>query len=393
MRVMIVGAGIGGLTAAIALRRAGIDATVFERAGEIKEVGAGILLAANAVSALGEIGLSDDVRGLGTPASAGRILTWRGKTLTEVPVGELEARVGAPSAAVHRADLQKLLLRKLERQKIWLGAECVGFEQDSGGVNVGFADGSQQRGDLLIGADGLHSTVRAELFGPGKPRYAGYTAWRAIVRPVRELPPWGTGFESWGQGARFGCAHIGGGRVYWFATRNAPEGERDGPLGSPSGPKASLLGYFSGWYHPIPALIAETHEEQIRRDDIYDREPLPGSWGRGRVTLLGDAAHPSTPNLGQGACQAIEDAVMLTRCLQEGGETTMSYGATSALRRYEDLRRERAAWIVRRSRAIGRIGQMENPLLCGLRDAVLKATPSRLELRQFERVVRPQRSG
>jgi len=133
MRVMIVGAGIGGLTAAIALRRAGIDATVFERAGEIKEVGAGILLAANAVSALGEIGLSDDVRGLGTPASAGRILTWRGKTLTEVPVGELEARVGAPSAAVHRADLQKLLLRKLERQKIWLGAECVGFEQDSGG--------------------------------------------------------------------------------------------------------------------------------------------------------------------------------------------------------------------------------------------------------------------
>jgi len=153
------------------------------------------------------------------------------------------------------------------------------------------------------------------------------------------------------------------------------------------------LGYFSGWYHPIPALIAETHEEQIRRDDIYDREPLPGSWGRGRVTLLGDAAHPSTPNLGQGACQAIEDAVMLTRCLQEGGEATMSYGATSALRRYEDLRRERAAWIVRRSRAIGRIGQMENPLLCGLRDAVLKATPSRLELRQFERVVRPQRSG
>jgi 2-polyprenyl-6-methoxyphenol hydroxylase-like FAD-dependent oxidoreductase len=392
MRAMIVGAGIGGLTAAIALRRAGVDATVFERAGEIRAVGAGILLAANAVSALGEIGLSDDVRRLGTPASAGRILTWRGKTLTEVPVGELETRVGAPSAAVHRADLQELLLRHLGEKNVRLGAECSGFEQDDVGVNVGFADGSQESGDLLIGADGLRSTVRTALFGPEKPRYAGYTAWRAVVRPGRPLLPWGTGFESWGRGARFGCAHIGDGRVYWFATRNAPEGERDGPPGSPSGPKASLMGLFGGWHHPIPALIAETDEEGIRRDDLYDREPLSGSWGRGRVTLLGDAAHPSTPNLGQGACQAIEDAVALARCLQDVGETTASYGAPSALRKYEDLRRERTAWIVRRSRAVGRIGQMENPLLRGLRDAALKATPTRLELRQFERVVRPERS-
>jgi 2-polyprenyl-6-methoxyphenol hydroxylase-like FAD-dependent oxidoreductase len=393
MRVMIVGAGIGGLTAAIALRRAGIDATVFERAGEIKEIGAGILLAANAVSALGEIGLSDDVRRLGTPASAGRLLTWRGKTLTEVPLEELKTRVGAPSAAVHRADLQELLLRKLDEQKIRLDAECSSFEQDEGGVNVGFAAGAQERGDFLIGADGLHSTVRTELFGPEKPRYAGYTAWRAVVRPGRELLPWGTGFESWGRGARFGCAHIGAGRVYWFATINAPEGDSDGPLGSPTGPKAVLMRLFGGWHHPIPALIAETDEERIRRDDIYDREPLPGSWGRGRVTLLGDAAHPSTPNLGQGACQAIEDATVLARCLKEVGEMASSDGTPSALRRYEDLRRERTAWIVRRSRAVGRIGQIENPLLCGLRDAALRATPTRLQLRQFERVMRPQRSA
>jgi 2-polyprenyl-6-methoxyphenol hydroxylase-like FAD-dependent oxidoreductase len=389
MKAMIVGAGIGGLTAAIALRKAGIDATVFERAGEIKEVGAGILLAANAVSALGEIGLSDDVRRLGTPASAGRILTWRGKTLTEVPLEELETRVGAPSAAVHRADLQELLLRKLDGQKIRLGAECSGFELDDGGVNAGFADGSQERGDLLIGADGLHSTVRTELFGPEKPRYAGYTAWRAVVRPGRGLLPWGTGFESWGRGVRFGCAHIGDGRVYWFATINAPEGDKDGPLGSPSGPQATLMRLFGGWHHPIPALIAETDEEGIRRDDLYDREPLPGSWGRGRVTLLGDAAHPSTPNLGQGACQAIEDTVVLARCLKEVGA---SYSVPSALRRYEDLRRARTARIVRRSRAVGRIGQIENPLLCGLRDAALRATPTRLQLRQFEWVMRPQRS-
>jgi 2-polyprenyl-6-methoxyphenol hydroxylase-like FAD-dependent oxidoreductase len=389
MRAMIVGAGIGGLTAAIALRRAGIDATVFERTGELKEVGAGILLAANAVSVLGELGLSDEVRGLGTPASAGRVLTWRGNTLTKVPLEKLETRVGVPSAAVHRADLQDLLLRKLEGQGPRLGAECSGFESDAEGVNVVFADGAQERGDLLVGADGLHSTVRAGLFGPEKPRYAGYTAWRAVVRPGRGLLPWGTGFESWGRGARFGCAHIGDGRVYWFATINAPEGEKDGPLGSPSAPKAVLERHFGGWHHPVPALIAETDEEKIRRDDLYDREPLSGSWGRGRVTLLGDAAHPSTPNLGQGACQAIEDAVVLARGLKEAGGRDASYDVPSALRRYEDLRRERTAWIVRRSRAVGRVGQIENPLLCGLRDAALRVTPTRLQLRQFERVLRP----
>jgi 2-polyprenyl-6-methoxyphenol hydroxylase-like FAD-dependent oxidoreductase len=243
-------------------------------------------------------------------------------------------------------------------------------------------------GDLLIGADGLNSTVRAGLFGPEKPRYAGYTAWRAVVEPGRGLLAWGTGFESWGRGARFGCVHIGGGRVYWFATRNVPEGEKDGPVGSPAGPKAALIGFFGGWHHPIPELIAETEDGAIRRDDLYDREPLASSWGTGRPTLLGDAAHPSTPNLGQGACQVIEDAVVPARCLQEDGSKNAANGVPSALRRYEDLRWEHVAWIVRRSRTLGRIGQIENPLLCRLRDAALKATPARVQLRQLERVMR-----
>lgn len=142
-----------------------------------------------------------------------------------------------------------------------------------------------------------------------------------------------------------------------------------------------MMRLFGDWHHPIPALISETEETSIRRDDLYDREPLSGSWGTGRVTLLGDAAHPSTPNLGQGACQAIEDAVALARCLSQSGD------APSALRRYEDLRRERTAWIVRRSRALGRIGQIENPALCRLRDAVLKATPARVQLRQLGKVM------
>src|SRR5215212_3515336 len=393
MRAMIVGAGIGGLTAAIALRRAGIEATVFERAGEIKEVGAGILLAANAVRALGELGLFHEVSQLGTPASAGQIRSWRGEALAEVPTRELERRSGAPSVAVHRADLQSFLLNEAGENNVVLGAECSGFEQDEAGVTAIFADGTVQRGGLLIGADGLNSTVRARLFGREKPRYAGYTAWRAVVKPDRELLPWGTGFETWGRGSRFGCAHIGGGRVYWFATRNAPEGERDGPVGSLSGPKASLTRLFDGWHHPVPDLISETEEWTIRRDDLYDREPLSGSWGGGRVTLLGDAAHPATPNLGQGACQAIEDAVVIARSLGQVVQTDSKAEVPNALRRYEGLRGERTAWIVHRSRALGRIGQIENPLLCRLRDAALKATPTSLQLRQLERLMRPEGSG
>ena len=165
MRAMIVGAGIGGLTTAIALRRAGIETAVFERAGELAEVGAGILLAANAVRALGELGLSDEVSQLGTPASAGRICSWRGETLAEVPARELEKRSGAPSVAVHRADLQSFLLKEAGEKNVVLGAECSGFEQDDAGVTAIFADGTVERGELLIGADGLNSTVRARLFG------------------------------------------------------------------------------------------------------------------------------------------------------------------------------------------------------------------------------------
>jgi 2-polyprenyl-6-methoxyphenol hydroxylase-like FAD-dependent oxidoreductase len=242
-----------------------------------------------------------------------------------------------------------------------------------------FVAGGEERADILVGADGLRSKIRAALFGPEKPRYAGYTAWRAVVEPREELLPWGSGFESWGRGLRFGCAHIGRGRIYWFA--NAPEGAKDGPPGSPTAPKATLLRHFGCWRPPIGELIEATDDGTILRTDIYDREPLGERWGQGRVTLLGDATHPMTPNLGQGACQAVEDAVVLARCLQEGDATA------EALRRYERSRYDRVAMVVRRSRRVGRVGQLENPLLCRLRDRLLATIPPKVQLRQLEEVI------
>ena len=380
-KVMVAGAGIGGLTAAIALRRGGVEVAVFERAAELEAVGAGLLLAANAQKALAKLGLAEAVARLGTPASAGEIRSWRGKVLASIPAAELENKIGTPSAAVHRADLQALLAQEVGEGTLRLGAEVESFEQDESGVRVLLADGSHESADILVGADGLRSRIRSGLFGSEEPRYAGYTAWRAVVEPEEDLLPWGTGFEAWGRGARFGCAHIGDGRVYWFATANAPEGEKDGPPGSLAGAEAKLLRLFSGWHRPVADLVDAAEESTILRTDIYDREPLGERWGEGRVTLLGDAAHPMTPNLGQGACQAIEDAVVLARCLGERGATAES------LRSYERLRSNRVAMVVRRSRRVGMVGQVKNPALCWLRDRALAMIPPKAQLGQLEEVV------
>lgn len=366
MKALVVGAGIGGLTAAIALQRAGVEAVVLERASELREAGAGLLLGANAMKVLDRLRLGEAVREVGAPTVVGGILSRRGEVLVSLSDDLVTGLVGAESFAVHRADLQAVLLGALGEDRVRLDAELAGFAQDGGGVSAFLSDGGERRADLLVGADGLYSRVRDELHGYRKPVYAGYTAWRGVVAYPDELLPGGGGFESWGRGTRFGCARMGGGRMYWFATRNAPEG--DGPAGH----RRALLELFRGWHAPVPDLIAATPERDIRRDDIYDREPVK-RWGAGRVTLLGDAAHPMTPNLGQGACQAIEDALVLARCLRERA------GVEAALRLYEDRRAGRTAAIVRLSRRMGRVGQLENPALCRLRDAAVKRMPDRFQ--------------
>ena len=374
MRAIIIGAGIGGLTTAIALRQSGVETVIFERADELREVGAGITLWANAMQALGKLGVADAVLAAGAPVAGGQVRSWRGEVLYEVPLGALEEMYGV-SVGLHRAYLQAALLSALPDDAVRLGVTCEGFRQDALGVASLFADGREEHGDLLVGADGLNSVVRAQLFGEERPIYAGYTAWRGVVEagdtPLRNGP----GFESWGRGARFGLLNMGQGYFYWFATANAPEGEEYAV-----GRKAEVLRRFGRWYEPIPTVIRATEESAILRHDVYDREPVK-RWGEGRVTLLGDAAHPMTPNLGQGACQAIEDAVVLGKCLKE------ECSVTAALRLYEARRVDRTTFVVRRSRLVGRIGQLENPLLCKLRDALTKATPRRIQLRQLDAIV------
>jgi 2-polyprenyl-6-methoxyphenol hydroxylase-like FAD-dependent oxidoreductase len=376
-KAIIVGGGIGGLTAAVALRRAGVEVTVFERAPELREIGAGIMLWANATRPLKRLGVYDEVWAAGAADIGGELRSWRGELILEIPTDVLRDRFGEANLAVHRTDLQGALFSSLPPGMVRLGAELTGFEQDGEGVLARFTDGREEKGDLLVGADGIHSSVRAQLFGRDEPRYAGYTAWRGIAEVGGGCLPEGVGLNLWGRGSEFGLVSIGRGRFYWFVTKNAPEGEAE----SADGRKREVLELLSGWHEPARAAVEATAELEILRNDIYDREPLR-NWGVGRVTLLGDAAHPMTPNLGQGACQAIEDAVVLARCLGGGREVS------SSLRLYEERRVRRTSTVVRRSRLVGRITQLENPLLRSLRDALAKRTSARAQLRQYEQIAR-----
>ena len=376
MKALVAGAGIGGLAAAIALRRAGYDPLVLERSETVREAGAGLLLGANSAAALHSLGLHRAVSSLGVPTTAGILRDPAGNTLARPRVPPEKERLGYDSAAVSRSDLLSALLAEAGEASLRTGQRVIGLRREAGEVVALLAGGREERGRILVGADGLRSAVRAALHGDHPPRYAGYTAWRGVSEGADGLVPRGAGLEFWGRGARFGCVYIGGGRVYWFATRNAPEGGRDEPGES----RERLLGMFGGWREPVEALILATPEREIRRDDIHDRDPIL-RWGRGAVTLLGDAAHPMTPNLGQGAGQALVDAAALGEALAE------KPNPERALRDYERRRALPSAALVLASRFAGAAGQSENPALIRLRDKAFRGAPDPLRRAGLERML------
>lgn len=363
MKIIIAGGGIGGLAAAVALRKVGVEPLVLERAPVIREVGAGLSLWSNAVLALVRLGVHDALVPHTTRCDRMVTQSSDGEEIDDVDLTAIAERAGNPSIFAHRGELQRVLLEACGAERVRTGAAVVGFEQSDTGVRVRLEDGRVEEGDALIGADGLRSAVRSQLFGPiEEPRYAGYTGWRGIAPVVLDADHPTTSRFILGAGAQAGIHTCGEARTYWFLTHNGPAGGTD----AAGGHHAAVNEVIAGWTSPLAAIVEATPEDAISRHDVYDRPPIE-SWGEGRVTLLGDSVHSTTPNLGQGACMALEDAVVLAHHLR---------GATSipdALRAYEKARRERTAFVTNTSRRLGKMFQIENVVLRKMRDVLLSA--------------------
>jgi FAD-dependent urate hydroxylase len=339
MRIIIVGAGIGGLTAHLVCRRAGFEVEHYERQTDLGPAGAGIVLWPNGVKILLALGLGEGLRQIGHTLERVVTRTNRGEPLSEMPVGELERKLGAPVYPVSRTNLQSLLVEAVGPGALRLGARCVRVEQTTANATAYFEDGRTATGDVLIGADGIHSVIRKAVGGEVAPRFTGMINWVGLIANDG-LQPEHVGSEFLGEGKRCGLLPLAGDRVYFgFACALGKGVPAPG-----AGRRSQLRALFGGWPAPIPAVINRLDKADLKYLEIHDLPPLP-RWSQGRLALLGDAAHATAPTLGQGGCQAMEDAIWLGRCL---GATTL--GVADGLARYESKRRERAELIVARSR-------------------------------------------
>lgn len=355
--ILIIGGGIGGLTVAIALRAEGYDVAIYERAPELREVGAAISIMANATRVLKRNGLLPSLLEHGEPLAAGIIQPNDGKPLKP----PMEIDTGVPGVLLHRADLQEVLLSAVPRECIHLNKELKWITEDKESVTAIFTDGTEAKGSLLIASDGLNSAARRLLLNDGAPVYRGYQCWRG-VNPDGELE---IVAEVLGRGMRMGLIPMGRRGAAWWLTANEGEHESD----EPEGRKAKLQRLLTGWHASARDLVAGTPDSAISKNAIYDR-PAARGWSKGRALLIGDAAHPTTPNLGQGGGMAIEDAAMLARCLKHFPDHAMAF------RRFEELRFPRVKKIVDRSRVWGVMGQWSNPIACGFRNLLLAKMPS-----------------
>ncbi|WP_102143125.1 FAD-dependent oxidoreductase [Mycobacterium hubeiense] len=365
---IVIGGGIAGLATAAGLCRTGWRVTLFEQAPEFTPVGAGIVVAPNGVRALEWLCVGDALRERSVATGAAGIRTATGRWLVRTTIDELVAQYGVPAYVLHRADLHRILLDAAQAAEMRTGQRITTVRA---GLKIAEAvhEAGAEHADLVVVADGVHSTARAALF-PGHPgaAYAGYLTWRGVV-PAAKVPLDIPGMiVSWGRGLGFGIVPLADGRVYWFASITGPEGAhlhedlRD------------VAARFADWHQPIPQLLAATAPEALLSHDIYHLPtPLP-SYVAGPVALLGDAAHAMTPDLGQGACQALEDAVTLAAL-------AANRSVPAALAQYDRIRRPRTQAMVRTSARVGRFTASWNPLLAVLRNALFRLLPTRAYLR------------
>lgn len=374
MKAIIIGGGIAGLAAARGLQLLNWEVTVYEQAAELKTAGAGIVLSANALKALKALGIYEAVVEKGNPLEKFDILDDKGNLLTSTNHLRLSKKFGHLSGiSLHRTDLQQVLLSQLSSVSVRPGKRCRSIRQKPESVEVEFMDGDVAQADILLGCDGIHSAVRESIFLGSKKRFAGYACWRGVTtgQPISRAAHYAT--ESWGRGKRFGIVPLTHNRVYWFACLNT-QMHQDPAMAKIS--LEDLQKIYGGFHEPVQEILQNTLSEALLLNDIIDLKPI-SSFSKGRVVLLGDAAHATTPNMGQGACQALEDVAVLTKLLQD-------QGPGKAFQEYDRLRLPRTRKIVNQSWQLGKMSQWENPLLVRLRNGLMKSLPAKLNERQLE---------
>jgi len=371
MKIDLIGGGIGGLTTAIALQQKGFSIRIFEQAKELKPVGAGIILANNAMQVYKHLGLHRQMEHAGNPVSAMYITSAQLKRISGMDFSPFEQQFGVKTVAIHRGKLQQVLLDALDPQKteILLDKKLTRIEQNDQ-LRLHFADGTSTLSEAALGCDGIHSATRQSLFKGTTLRHTNQLCWRGVLdftlpKEAQAIPT-----ESWGTGCRVGIVPIAKGKVYWFAVKTQRKGETLTVHDIPT--------YFQAFHPLIRQILEATPTSAIHTDKLSDLDHLL-TWRKGKVCLMGDAAHATTPNMGQGACQAIEDAYILAECLAK-------YPLQQAYATFESLRKPKAQIIVNSSWTIGQMAHTENRLLYFLIKGIMRRTPTWVARRRLEKI-------
>jgi 2-polyprenyl-6-methoxyphenol hydroxylase-like FAD-dependent oxidoreductase len=359
--VLIVGGGVAALTTALSCRVRGVPARVFEQGDDIRIGGGALVMWSNAMAVLRQLGLESKIVAAGTVIERCVFHTTDGILLLRMPVGDIARQVGAPTVVVSRRALLGILATELGPEPVAFGHRCERFDTNAGVPTLQFSHGAVAKGRAVIGADGLHSVVRAQLLGPAPPERIGQTAWVGISPRIYDAFPAGIMVGFVGDDLRFWATRIGADSTYWYAIVKEPTAPHARRVDS----RPALIEQLSTWNVPVAALIRDTAETETVRAELVHRS-ASDDWGRGPVTLIGDAAHPMTPDLGQGACQAIEGSAVLADCLaaQEDSST--------AFREYERRRMLRTRRISFTSHEIARWSMPSFPVPSLMRQLSLR---------------------
>lgn len=373
-KILILGGGIAGLTTALALQQKNLDYTVFEAVPEIKTIGSGISLAGNAMKVLEQLQVAEHVKARGHIITSMIIQDEKGNYISALDTRKFTQEYGMYNVAIHRGALHEVLLGEILPARIQTGKKAIDFYEKGNSVVLKFDDGTEAEGAAVIVADGIHSTIRKQLLPDSTPRYAGYTCWRGIVENN-----WGIkdqAVEAWGTTGRIGYVPIGDNKVYWFACKNAPY--RDERMKRLS--REELKKNFERFANPVPQIIEQTPVDNFIWSDIIDLKPI-SKFAFNRIVLIGDAAHATTPNLGQGACLGIEDALAVAEVLEQLDNPVQAFEA------FEQARLKRAHFIVNTSHRIGKVAQVENRFMAQLRNAFFRLLPESVNERQLKQVL------